>query len=100
MALQLNEKLVLKQAFDSVPVDSISLVVKSMNQMMIQNVLKFLAEEIVRVIVDILFLTYLSIVMIDQVEAFRVSSDLVFRSTSTAWSNYSVVSCDVFNDVC
>lgn len=47
MALQLGEKATLKKAVDSVPVSDISLVIKSIDQRMIKNVLTFLADEVI-----------------------------------------------------
>jgi len=47
MALQLNEREYIKKSLDMVPSDSINLVVKSVNQAMIQPVMKVISEEIV-----------------------------------------------------
>lgn len=47
MALHLGEKEVLKRAVDSVQVDAIELVVKSVDARMLKDLLKFVADEIV-----------------------------------------------------
>jgi periodic tryptophan protein 2 len=47
MALQLNEKTTLRKAFACVPMDSVNLVVKSINALAMPALLKLLAEEIV-----------------------------------------------------
>ena len=47
MALHLGEREVLKQAVDSVKVESIELVVKSLDPRMLKDLLKFIADEIV-----------------------------------------------------
>jgi hypothetical protein len=47
MSLHLGEKSMIKQAMDAVPVDSISLVVKSVDVLMIREIMKFIAEELV-----------------------------------------------------
>jgi hypothetical protein len=48
MALHLGEQGVLKRAVDSVEADAIELVVKSLDVQMLKNLLKFLANELVR----------------------------------------------------
>ena len=47
MALYLAEKSVVKQAVDAVPIESIELVIKSIDPRMLKDLLKFLAEELV-----------------------------------------------------
>lgn len=47
MALHLGEQNVLKKAVDSVEVDDIELVVKSLHVQMLKSLLKFLANELV-----------------------------------------------------
>lgn len=47
MALHLGEREVLKKAVDSVPLDSIDLVVKTIDGRMLKDLLKFVADEIV-----------------------------------------------------
>eukprot|EP01038_Epipyxis_sp_PR26KG_P014178 gene14178-19024_t len=47
MALHLGERELIKKAFDSVPMDSIELVVKSVDPRMMKDALKFIAEELV-----------------------------------------------------
>ena len=49
MALHLGEVDVLKKAVDSVPMDSIELVVKTIDGRMLKDLLKFIADEIVSV---------------------------------------------------
>lgn len=50
MALHLGEKEVLKKAVDSVKVEAIELVVKSVDARMLKDLLKFIADEIVSVL--------------------------------------------------
>ena len=47
MALYLAEKSVLKQSIDAVQIDSIELVIKTIDPRMLKDLLKFLAEELV-----------------------------------------------------
>lgn len=48
MALHLGEKSILKKAMDAVPIESIDLVVKSIDFHMVRNFLRFIAEDLVR----------------------------------------------------
>lgn len=47
MALHLGERDVLKQAVDEVPLDSISLVIKTLDGTMLRDMMRFVAEEVV-----------------------------------------------------
>jgi hypothetical protein len=47
MALHLSERSSLKSAVDSVPVDAIELVVKAIDGLLLKDLLKYIADEIV-----------------------------------------------------
>ena len=47
MALHLGERDVLKHAVDEVPLDSISLVIKTLDGTMLRDMMRFVAEEVV-----------------------------------------------------